>query len=823
MSARPRVAGKFLFAGDTKLYVSGATYGAFRPDESGNEYQDLERIDYDFAQMRANGFNAVRIPHTMPPRALLDVAQRYGLYVMVGLSAEQYVGYLIDRHKRARDIEALVRENVRTVAGHPALLCYAIGNEIPAPLVRWLGPRKVERYLERLYRAVKSEDPEGIVTYVNYPSTEYLQLPFLDVDCINVYLEDQERFAAYLARLHNLVGDRPLLMSEIGLDSLRNGEDAQARSLNWQVRTAFEGGCAGTFIFAWTDEWHRAGNEVDDWAFGLTTRERCPKPALTAVRQAFADAPLPQCLAWPRISVVVCSYNGERTIRDCLEGLRNLEYPDFEVIVVDDGSSDRTAELVGEYDCRLISTDNRGLSSARNTGLGAASGEIVAYIDDDAYPDPQWLSYLATTFMRTSHVGIGGPNIPPPGDGFIADCVAHAPGGPDHVLLSDTEAEHIPGCNMAFRKPNLEAIGGFDSHFRTAGDDVDVCWQLRERGWTLGFSPAAMVWHHRRNSVRAYWKQQVGYGKAEALLEQKWPEKYNSAGHLTWAGQIYGNGLSRALGWGARIYHGTWGSAAFQSIYQPTPSLLRSLPLMPEWYLLLLTLGLLSALGILWSPLLMGLPFLLLATGASILQADMGGAHASFATASASRVDRLKRRGLTTLLHLLQPLARLSGRLRYGLTPWRRRKAAGFAFPRPRQVAIWKDQWQAPEERLRCIELTLSRAGARVLRGREHDRWDLEVRGGLFGAARLLMAIEDHGAGTQFVRARWWPQGRPIGVAAAALFGILSAWAALEQSWIAALILGALSAALALPAVRESAWATAVMNQAVDRALEQES
>src|SRR5262249_22209688 len=158
--------------------------------------------------------------------------------------------------------------------------------------------------------------------------------------------------------------------------------------------------------------------------------------------------------------------------------------------------------------------------SEGNTGLTAATGEIVAYIDDDAYPDPHWLHYLANTFLNTKHVGIGGPNIAPPSDGPIAECVAHSPGNPVHILLSDTEAEHIPGCNMAFRKSALEAIDGFDPQFRIAGDDVDVCWRLQEKGWTLGYSPGAMVWHHRRNSIRAYWKQQRNYGKAESFLEK---------------------------------------------------------------------------------------------------------------------------------------------------------------------------------------------------------------------------------------------------------------------------------------------------------------
>src|SRR5439155_19857996 len=95
---------------------------------------------------------------------------------------------------------------------------------------------------------------------------------------------------------------------------------------------------------------------------------------------------------------------------------------------------------------RLIRTPNRGLSSARNTGLVAATGEIVAYLDDDAYPDPHWLTYLAATFLSTSHAGVGGPNVAPAGDGPIAECVARAPGGPVHVLVTDREAEHIPGC-----------------------------------------------------------------------------------------------------------------------------------------------------------------------------------------------------------------------------------------------------------------------------------------------------------------------------------------------------------------------------------------
>ena len=814
---RPRVAGKFLFVGGEKLYVRGVTYGAFRPDEMGNEYHDLRQIESDFAQMASVGINTVRIPHTTPPRALLDAALRHGLRVMVGLSAEQYVGFLIDR-KGAPDIAALIRARVRGCAGHPALLCYALGNEIPASLVRWLGPRRIARYLERLYRIVKEEDPDGLVTYVNYPTTEYLELPFLDLLCFNVYLESHDQLDAYQARLQNLVGDRPLILSEIGLDSLRNGEEAQARALDGQIRTAFAGGCAGVFVFTWTDEWHRGGAEVDDWAFGLTRRDRRPKPALAAVREAFAEVPFPPGLPWPRISVVVCTYNGGRTIRECLEGLRRIEYPDYEVIVVDDGSTDGTATIVGEYPVRLIRAQHRGLSNARNTGLAAATGDIVAYIDDDAYPDPHWLTYLAAAFLRTPHAGVGGPNIPPPGDGRIAECVANAPGNPVHVLLSDREAEHIPGCNMAFRKTCLEAIGGFDPQFRTAGDDVDVCWRLQRLGWTLGYHPAAMVWHHCRNSVRAYWRQQVGYGRAEALLERKWPEKYNGTGHVTWAGRIYGRGLQESLGWRrGRIYHGIWGTAPFQRMYERLPDTLGSLPVMPEWYVSLPALGLLAGLGPLWIPPRLVLAVLVLATSVSVTQAALSAAHATFSSTPPTRIARCKRRALTAALNLIQPLARLFGRLGNGFHP-RRGDGIRWSSPHARSWAIWREHGVAPERILQSADAVLRSLGGPVRRGGNFDRWDLEIRAGLLGAARLLMACEDHGAGRQLVRFRTWPRLSLTALGVVVIGAGLSLGALFDGAWTAGVVLGVASLLVALRGAFECGAAIGAVAHAVDRA-----
>jgi len=807
------VAGKFLEVGGEKFYVKGVTYGTFGPDAEGHPLPDAFTVERDFAQMAANGINAVRI-YTAPPRWLLDAAARHGLYVMVGLSWEQHVAFLDDR-ALARRIEQRVRDAVRGCAGHPAVLCYVLGNEIPASLVRWHGRRRVERFIERLYRAAKAEDPAGLVTYASFPTTEYLCLPFLDLLCFNVYLESEERLGAYLARLHNIAGDRPLIMGEVGLDSLRNGLERQAETLTWQVRTTFASGCAGIFLFSWTDEWHRGGEEIDDWDFGLTDRRRAPKPALSAVRAAFQSVPFPRGRSWPRVSVVVCTHNGARTIGGCLDGLQGLDYPDYEVIVVDDGSTDATAAISAEYDVRLIRTENHGLSHARNVGLHAASGSIIAYTDDDARPDPHWLTYLAHGFAQSAFVGLGGPNVPPPGDGRMAESVANAPGGPIHVLVSDQEAEHIPGCNMAFRREALDAIGGFDPQFRTAGDDVDLCWRLQERGWKIGFVPAAFVWHHRRDSLRRYWRQQVGYGKAEALLERKWPEKYNAAGHLTWAGRVYGHRLEQAVARRrGRVYQGVWGSALFQSLYGPPVGAWRALPLMPEWFLVVAALVVLSLSGLLWPPLLAATALLALAVALPVAQAVHASREAVYPSAPASRLERLRLRCVTAALHLVQPVARLVGRLGNGLSPWRlSRRVALVPWTAP--IHLWSERWHSADERLRSLDAALIAQRAAPRHGGDFDDWDLEVRGGVLGSTRALLVVEEHGGDKQLTRVRCRPRFSRVGVGLASLLVLLATAALLDGATLAAGALGSMAVLVAFRAWWEAAFAAAAVDRAV--------
>jgi hypothetical protein len=160
-----------------------------------------------------------------------------------------------------------------------------------------------------------------------------------------------------------------------------------------------------------------------------------------------------------------------------------------------------------------------------------------------------------------------------------------SPGGPAHVMLDDRQAEHIPGCNMAFYKHALAQIGGFDPLFRKAGDDVDLCWRLQQAGMKIGFSPAAFVWHYRRSTVSAYLKQQRGYGEAEALLVHKHPEYFNALGGSIWRGRIYGTSLFSVRLQPPVIYHGLFGTGMFQALYSAAPAGTLMLFTMLEYHL----------------------------------------------------------------------------------------------------------------------------------------------------------------------------------------------------------------------------------------------
>jgi glycosyltransferase involved in cell wall biosynthesis len=811
-----RVHGKFFFAGERKHFVKGVTYGPFATGSHGAPFPETGIVARDFALMRKAGVNTVRV-FTVPPLWLLDAAQRAGLKVLVGVPWSQHVAFLGNAAIRA-EIRAAVAAGVRACARHPAVFAYLVGNEIPPDMVRWHGVEAVRGFLRELVAIVKAEHPGALVSYANFPSSEYLAIDFTDFLCFNVYLHDETAFRRYIARLHNFAVDKPLVLTEFGGDSLHAGEAAQAELLGWQVGAAFSAGVAGTFVFAWTDEWFTGGHPIEDWAFGLVDREREAKPSLAAVSRHYR-APLPPAPArLPRVSVVVCAYNAERTMDACLDSLEDLNYPDYEVIVVNDGSTDRTREIAERYAyCRLINQENKGLSAARNVGAAAATGEIVAYTDSDCVADPDWLLYLVGKMERDGLAACGGPNFPPPEDALIPAAVAVSPGGPTHVLVDDEVAEHIAGCNMAFRRDVLLGLGGFDPIFRAAGDDVDFCWRLQDAGYAIGYCAAATVWHFRRNTVRAYIGQQRGYGKAEALVYAKHPARFNAFGQAKWTGRIYGDlAASLLLGRRSLIYAGLFGTGPYQFLYEKPAALPYYLPLTFEWGVAapVLAAGGIAAGGWGW---LLTLPLLvswaLCLAGAWRAPLDR-------------RFSGVKARALVAALIYLGPFWRGYERLKWrikalqapppaDLAPeeqpapldWRRR---GFA------LAYWN-------------EFGFDKApllGGLIDYVRQHryplalepgwDFWDLEVGGDWLSRARLLVCTENHGGDKRLIRVRatMLPSGPAkalvagLGLAAAAAFA-----AGLPQA-------AALLAVAALAGAAATAWRAARFARLIQRIIE---
>jgi glycosyltransferase involved in cell wall biosynthesis len=748
---------KFFFEGDRKFFVKGVTYGPFAPDAEGHYLGRPEQVDRDFAQIREVGLNVVRVYHA-PPLWFLDRCAAAGLRALITLPWEKHIEFL--RKKTAREaitkaIKAAISEN----AGHPAIFGYLVGNEISSPMVRWLGVRRVTEFVEHLIRLGREIDPQVLFSYASFPPTEYLLPQNVDFFCFNVYLHEQRDFERYLLRLQNLAEERPLILGEFGIDTVRHSEEEQAKMLGWHVDSVIKCGLAGTIFFTWTDEWFTGGEEITDWAFGIVTRAREPKKSFFTLREKlgrdYAALPHRALPRSPFVSVIVCSYNGAKTLAACLESLSKLDYPAFEVILVDDGSTDNTREIAARFPkVRYIHQPNHGLSQARNTGAAAAKGEIFAYTDSDCMADPDWLYYLVGTLLSGDYAGVGGPNVSPPAQNWIQACVAAAPGGPSHVLLTDTVAEHIPGCNMAWYRWAFENAGGFDPEYHKAGDDVDFCWRVQQDGRVIAFSPTAIVWHHRRFTLRAFLNQQEGYGEAESMLRFKHLVYFGATGTAKWRGQIYGAPrftwlISRPI-----IYHGVFGEGFFQSMY-PTPQsdvagYLSSI----EWFALTVFL---FGLGI-FLPALRIVPYLMF--GGTLCVALSHMLHARIE----SRFDTMAARLLVMCLAFVQPLVRGWSRyftwLHFKRTPrtviktHERLPADANGARNLRRRVYWSENGKDRHHLLALILTLLEEEDWRYSADTGWNEWDIQIYGNFWWSMTLQTVTEYHGSLKCLTRAR---------------------------------------------------------------------
>ena len=231
----------------------------------------------------------------------------------------------------------------------------------------------------------------------------------------------------------------------------------------------------------------------------------------------------------PFVSIVVCTFNRGDRLHPCLESLEHQTYPHdrYEVIVVDDASTDDTAQIVRSRGMRVIRLEsNGGAAAARNIGAAAAKGDIIAFIDDDAVADPQWLECLVQPFGASGVSAVGGLILAYKTN-YLAERYLSAIGcgnpaplafgksknpflrfwaylgsmfTPIFMEKEPMEVQAVFTANAAYRASLLRSIGGFDEALRY-DEDADVSTRLRDRGAHLFFVPAAIVHHRHRESL----------------------------------------------------------------------------------------------------------------------------------------------------------------------------------------------------------------------------------------------------------------------------------------------------------------------------------
>ncbi len=229
----------------------------------------------------------------------------------------------------------------------------------------------------------------------------------------------------------------------------------------------------------------------------------------------------------PRISIIVPVHNGRSTIRRCIESLLALRHPSYEIIVVDDGSTDDSADICRSYGVKVIRVEQGGPSGARNIGIAEAAGELIAFTDDDCIVHPQWLSELEHAFSAPDIGGAGGDQMSPNDEtrfgrdiqdyfksvGFMTGYVKN------YRRLIETD--HNPSCNAMYRKDVLTEVGGFDEMLFPS-EDVDLDYKIIRNGYRILFNPAAVVAHYRPQSYRSFMRMMYKYGSSQRYLVKQY-------------------------------------------------------------------------------------------------------------------------------------------------------------------------------------------------------------------------------------------------------------------------------------------------------------
>lgn len=226
------------------------------------------------------------------------------------------------------------------------------------------------------------------------------------------------------------------------------------------------------------------------------------------------------------VSVVIPAFNSEKTIESCIQALLSQDFlrDQYDIIIVDDGSNDKTSQLAEKYPVRLIRQRNSGPATARNAGFKAARGRIVAFTDSDCKPERNWLSALVRHFDRADVGGVGGSYKTGNLNSILARIIGY------EILERHSRmpkfVDFLGSFNCAFRKDALEKAGGFDESFREAsGEDNDLSYRISDLGYKLVFDPKAVVAHEHPNKLIRYLKIQYRRSMWRVKLYNKHPKR----------------------------------------------------------------------------------------------------------------------------------------------------------------------------------------------------------------------------------------------------------------------------------------------------------
>jgi GT2 family glycosyltransferase len=464
---------------------------------------------------------------------VLGVAGQAGLYAIVEITIDPRE---LTSASGIHDAMARAAQTVSILRGYPALMGFLIDCPIEDSALPSSGLDLLRNELAALVRTIHESHGNELIGFKRHADAPALATSGAEISqaisnrlsqklgqkisrglCealtyVKLARIDAADLGAAIAALHRLAAARPLVI-EFGED-ISGQEDVVAH--------AFGLGAAGVVAPAMrpatSPGWQnlRMLSAGDLLPFAQIVGSSAPLPATT-----------------PMVSVVVLARDDELTIAACLESIGRLQYPNCEVIVVDDGSRDGTANIAASLGCprpiRIMRERRAGFGAACNAAMRAAGGQFIAFTRADCTVDADWLALGVRSMLEGRLDGCRGSIYPAPAAAGIATRAIASLAAPVTVEVDKGRAVLLSHRNMIVRKASLIAVGGFDSRFVDGGGDADLSARMIEAKLTLGWCPAGFVWRCASTGVGEFYRRRIRHGHTDALLAIKHPDILGAA------------------------------------------------------------------------------------------------------------------------------------------------------------------------------------------------------------------------------------------------------------------------------------------------------